>query len=97
MWYWAEDKDLRLPEPQLKADVTKIGDGFEVTVTASSLQKDVSLLVDKLDAAATVDDMLVDLLPGQAVTFHVRTTADVDPAGFLLREVLRSVNQLAHA
>ena len=97
LWYWAEDKDLRLPEPQLKADVTKIGDGFEVTVTASSLQKEVSLLVDKVDAAATVDDMLVDLLAGQTVTFHVRTSADIDPGSFLRREVLRSVNQLAHA
>lgn len=96
LWYWAEDKDLRLPEPQLTAEVTKVGDGFEVTVTAPSLQKDVSLLVDKVDAAATVDDMLVDLLPGQTVTFHVRTSAEVEPKSFLRREVLRSVNQLAH-
>jgi beta-mannosidase len=97
LWYWAEDKDLRLPAPQLAAEVTKVGNGFEVTVTAPSLQKDVSLLVDKVDAAATVDDMLVDLLPGQTVTFHVRTSADVEPGSFLRREVLRSVNQLTHA
>ena len=96
LWFWREDKDLRLPEPSLAAEVTRAGDGFEVTLTAPSLQKDVSLLVDKVDPDATVDDMLVTLLPGEARTFHVRTSADIEPRSLLRRGVLRSVNQLAY-
>ena len=85
LWFWREDKDLRLPEPSLAAEVTRAGDGFEVTLTAPSLQKDVSLLVDKVDPDATVDDMLVTLLPGEARTFHVRTSTDIEPRSLLRR------------
>ena len=79
LWFWADDKDLRLPEPALRADVKAVDGGFEVKVSADSLQRDVALLVDKVDPGASVDDMLVTILAGQTVTSHVRTSADIDP------------------
>jgi beta-mannosidase len=56
--------------------------------------RDLALLADKLDAAATVDDMLVTLLPGERVTFSVSTGLTLDPAELTSSRVLRSANQL---
>ena len=45
-----------------------------MTVTATSLARDVALLVDRADADATVDEALVALPAGESATFHVRTS-----------------------
>ena len=61
-------------------------------VTARTLLRDVTLLADKLDPDAVVDDALVTLLAGESATFHVRTTvagAETDLAG---PPVLRCAN-----
>ncbi len=42
-----------------------------VRVTAGSVQRDVCLLVDKVDPDATVDDGMVTVLPGETHVFHV--------------------------
>ncbi|MGH3736800.1 MAG: glycoside hydrolase family 2 protein [Micromonosporaceae bacterium] len=94
MWFEAADRDLRLVDGWQETAVEPTGDGYAVHVVADGLQRDVCLLVDKLDPAATVDDMLVTLLPGERHTFHVRTAAELDPAELVSRRVLRSVNQL---
>jgi beta-mannosidase len=96
LWFWAEDKDLRLPPPGLHAEARAIAGGYEVEVSATSLQRDVALLVDKVDAAAEVDDMLVTVLPGDRVRFRIKSGSQVAPARFLGPQVLRSINQLAH-
>ena len=63
-------------------------------MTATSLLRDLALLVDKLHPEAVVDDMLVTLLPGESVTFMVASTAALDKAGFEDPRVLRTANQL---
>ena len=65
-------------------------------VTARTLLRDLTLLVDKVDPAAVVDDMLATLLPGESVSWQVPSHADVDPEAFLHPTVLRSANQLVH-
>jgi beta-mannosidase len=93
-WFFAEDRDSALAAPALRAEASRTPEGYEVTVTATALVRDLALLADKLDPAAVVDDMLVTLLPGETVTFRVASFADLAPEEFLATTVLRSANQL---
>ena len=78
----------------LSSVVEPVETGYAVTVTAHTLTRDLTLLVDKLDPAAVVDDQLVTLLPGESHTFTVATTAIIADADFAEPTVLRSANQL---
>ncbi|MEZ0449508.1 glycoside hydrolase family 2 protein [Cellulomonas sp. ICMP 17802] len=91
---WAEDVDLALDPAAVRATVTPVQDGFRVDVTASSLARDVTLLVDRLDPDASVDRALVDVPAGETASFHVRTRASVDPAALTRGPVLRSANDV---
>ncbi len=93
-WFGAEDKDLALEPGWKQTAVHRTPDGYAVEVAADGLQRDVCLLVDKLDPEATVDDGMVTVLPGERHTFTVSTSADLDPAELVSPRVLRSVNQL---
>ncbi|WP_187369591.1 glycoside hydrolase family 2 protein [Fodinicola acaciae] len=92
VWFFAPDKDLALPASAYDLDCVAISGGCQVTVTAHVLLLDVALLADQVAADAVVDDMLVTLLPGESVTFTVRTDATVDPDDF--GAVIRTANQL---
>jgi beta-mannosidase len=94
LWFYAEDRDLHLPAPQLSARAERAGDGYDVVIEASTLQRDLALLVDKLDQAARVDDMLLTLLPGSSVRLHVSSPSTLDEAALVGPGVLRSANQL---
>jgi beta-mannosidase len=91
---WAEDVDLALAPDPLRASVTPVQDGYRVDVTASSLARDVTLLVDRLDPDALVDAALVDLPAGATASFHVRTRGAFDPADLTRAPVLRSANDV---
>ena len=93
-WFFTDYRDSHLGRPQLTASVESVSDGYAVTVTAATLARDVTLLVDKLDPHARVDDQLVTLLPGEGVTFLVRSNAELLRADWTARGVLRSANQL---
>ncbi|MFW6640581.1 glycosyl hydrolase 2 galactose-binding domain-containing protein [Nocardiopsis algeriensis] len=89
-----EDRHLAYDPEPLTAKVTDTPDGCSVEVSATSFARDVSLLVDRLDPGAEVDDMLVDLLPGERHTFTVRSGTKLDHAALASREVLRTANSL---
>ncbi|WP_350280566.1 glycoside hydrolase family 2 protein [Kribbella sp. HUAS MG21] len=91
-WYFVEDTSLRLASDAYSASVTPTGDGYDVTVTATALAKDVALFPDRLDAAARVDSCLITLSAGESHTFHVTGTSA--PAVDLGVPVLRSANDL---
>lgn len=91
---WAEDVDLALDPAPLDVSVVAEPGGYRVEVTARSLAKDVTLLVDRVDPDAVVDDALVTLPAGAGAVFHVRTTvtgAETDLAG---PPVLRCANDV---
>ncbi|CAN5246846.1 hypothetical protein BH11ACT1_BH11ACT1_10360 [soil metagenome] len=92
---WVEDVALRLDPDPLEATVTPFDDGYRVEVRARSLARDVTLLVDRLDPAARVDDALVTLPAGTSTTFTVRTTARLTATQLTSPLVLRSANDLA--
>ncbi|MBC7725552.1 MAG: glycoside hydrolase family 2 protein [Burkholderiaceae bacterium] len=94
LWFFAEYRDSRLEAPRLTVAAAAVAGGYEVTVTAANLVRDLALLVDRLDGAARVDDQLVTLLPGQSVTFSVTSESVIDDAAWADPTVLRSANQL---
>ncbi|OFE15996.1 hypothetical protein BA895_21060 [Humibacillus sp. DSM 29435] len=95
-WWFAEDLDVPFPEPSLRTEVRRSHSGFDLTVTAESLVKDLVLNVDRLDPDATVSEQLVTLLPGESYTFSVTSTADLEPTALTSAPVLMSVNHLVH-
>lgn len=94
LWFYAELRDSALGAAALETEAHRVDDGVEVVVTARSLVRELSLLVDVAAPDAEVDDMLVTLLPGERRVFTIRTGSDVDPSRFLSADVLRSANAL---
>jgi beta-mannosidase len=94
LWFFAEYRDSRLEVPRLEVSAARVDAGYTVTVTATNLVRDITLLVDKLDDAARVDDQLITLLPGESVSFAVTSEAVIEDAAWAAPTVLRSANQL---
>lgn len=94
---WVEDVDLALDPSPLDATVTGVEGGYRVDVVARSLARDVTILADRVDPAATVDEALVTLPAGGRASFRVRTTARLSAADLTDPAVLRTANDLATA
>jgi len=99
LWFFAEPRDSDLGRAELEVEVRADGDGFAVAVTAAgaTLVRDLVLLVDKLDPAASVDSGLVTLLPGETWTFRVHGVDALEAEAVSDSRVLRSANQLVTA
>lgn len=91
---WAESKDLALDPAPVRATVTAEDGGYRVDVTATSLALGVTLLADRLDPDAQVDDQVVDLPAGTTAVFHVTTSRGLDQDALVTRPVLRTENDL---
>ncbi|WP_328478156.1 glycoside hydrolase family 2 protein [Actinoplanes sp. NBC_00393] len=92
---FAEDFGLHYDPAAVRAHTVAVEGGYSITVTAASFARDVAVLADRVAPDAVVDDMLVDLLPGETHTFTVTTATVVDGEVFSAPEVLRSANSLA--
>jgi beta-mannosidase len=90
---WAESKDLALDPAPVRATVTAEDGGYRVDVTATSLALGVTLLADRLDPDAQVDDQVLDLPAGTTAVFHV-TSRGLDQDALVTRPVLRTENDL---
>jgi beta-mannosidase len=94
VWFFAEPRDSALAAARMTVSTVPADEGVDVTVTAASLVRDLTLLVDKVDPAAHVDSGLVTLLAGESHTFRVVGTTVTDAAAYAQPTVLRSGNQL---
>jgi beta-mannosidase len=94
LWFFAEYRDSALDVGRFSAELQQRAGGVALRVTAESLLRDVTLLVDKVDPAASVDRALVTLLPGESAVFEVTTDAAPTLEQLTAREVLRTANQL---
>ncbi|GAB3914544.1 beta-mannosidase [Microlunatus endophyticus] len=92
--YFAEDTTtvLLAPEKAYQATATMTADGYQVTVTAHALVKDLAIFPDRLDPAARVDSGLITLVAGESHTFTITGAEDLDEQQLTTRPVLRSVN-----
>jgi beta-mannosidase len=87
-WFFRVDAQLDYPP----ARFTAVADGPVVRIEAETLVRDLCLFPDRLDPAATVDSMLVTLLPGERARFTVRSDRPLDPDALTAAPVLRCVN-----
>nr|BFE82440.1 hypothetical protein GCM10020093_050410 [Planobispora longispora] len=94
LFFFAEDPAVAYPPAEFTATVEPAGDGLDVTVTATTILRELAIFPDRLDPAAAVDDQLVTLLPGESVTFRVTGARDLDPAALTAYPVLRCVNEV---
>ena len=92
-WYFVEDTSLRLTGDAYTSTVRPTEDGYDVTVSATALAKDLALFPDRLDEAARVDSCLVTLSAGESHTFHVAGGSAPAQVGV---PVLRSANDLVN-
>ncbi|PPF66663.1 beta-mannosidase [Clavibacter michiganensis] len=93
-WFYAEYRDSALEAAHVTTSVRQTDGATEVTVTAENLVRDLTLLVDKVDPAAVVDDQMVTLLPGESVTFRITSPTPLDAEALVSPSVLRTANQL---
>jgi beta-mannosidase len=91
-WFFVPDREAAYPPADYEAAVTRTADGTQVTVTARTLLRDVTLFPDRLDPGSTVDTALITLLPGESATFAVRTQLALDAVALTAAPVLRCVN-----
>ncbi|RZT12549.1 beta-mannosidase [Kribbella sp. VKM Ac-2569] len=90
-WYFVEDTELQLAGNAYTSTVTPTEGGYDVTVSATALAKDLALFPDRLDPEARVDSCLITLSAGETHTFHVTGAAAPEEVAV---PVLRSANDL---
>jgi beta-mannosidase len=93
-WTFVEDKDLAYAPAGLTVTSAVTAAGYDVSVTAQTFTRHLCLFADRLHPEATVDDMLVTLLPGETHTFAVESPEGLDPAGLTAPTVLRCINDV---
>jgi beta-mannosidase len=93
-WYFVEYRESRLDRPEFVVDARRTSDGWQVDVSSDVLARDVSIMIDRVDPAATIDSSLVDIDAGVTATFMVVGAADAVAADFTDPRVLRSANDL---
>lgn len=92
--WFGEDVAIDLPEPKADIAVARDGEDWLVTVTAVTLIRDLCLFVDRIDPDASVDAMLVTLLPGESRVFRVTSATALDADMLGRSPVFRCANQL---
>lgn len=92
--FFAPDKQLAYPDPELRISATAEGDVTEVTVTATALARDVTVHADRLGAGVVVDQALVTLLPGESTVFRLTGQIEGDLDELLTGPVVRHAADL---
>lgn len=94
LWTFAEDKDIAYERAPYTASAAEVAGGYEVTVTATGLVRDLTVLADKVAPEAEADTALVTLVAGETHVFRIRTKARAGVEDFLSETVLVSANSL---
>jgi beta-mannosidase len=90
---YAEDPQIAYPPAAFDTDVTRTDTGWTVTVTATTVVRELALFPDRLDPDAYVSDQLITLLPGETATFDITGAVAADPEALVRFPVLRAVNE----
>ncbi|MCP2636034.1 glycoside hydrolase family 2 protein [Microbacterium sp. HD4P20] len=93
-WFFGEYRDTNLQPHAVSTQAEKREDGWDVTITASALAREVTLLVDRIDPDAVADKALVTILPHEHVVIHVTGALEANPRSFQDPSVVRSANDL---
>lgn len=79
VWDGVEVIDQELDPSPVAASAVAVAGGYGVRVTATSYARGLTVLVDRVDPAASVDTGLVTLLAGQSHVFRVVSSRQVEP------------------
>jgi beta-mannosidase len=74
--FFVAAKRLALPLPHIRTQWAPSGDGYTLTLSTDRLAREVWVSFGTLDAQ--LSDNAFDLLPGEPVSLHVRSTAGLD-------------------
>jgi beta-mannosidase len=96
-WFFGYDKELALPPADFELEISSDGDVHKIVVSARTILRDLTLLADRLGPAASVDEQMVTLLPGEQHTFELRGLTRELESRELVPPVLRCVNDLVFA
>jgi len=86
LYFFAKMKEVRLPKPEIKADIQGAGNAYKVTLQSTQIARDVYLSFGDLDAKFS--DNYVDLLPGESMQIEVTSKASEDQ----LRRELKTIS-----
>ena len=79
-------KEVRLPQPEIRANVEAAGNGYRLTLQSSQIAREVYLSFGDFDAKFS--DNYFDLLPGESVQIEVTSKASLDQ----LRQAMKVVS-----
>jgi beta-mannosidase len=96
-WFFEKDIKLQYPEPRFDVQTAQISEGAAVTIRAQSFLRDLCLFADRLAPDAEVDDMLVNLMPGESKTFRIKGPSKEAWDDADLSSIVRTANQVASA
>ena len=94
-WFFEKDMKLQYPQPRFDIESAQTTDGINVTVTAQTFLRDISLFADRISPNAEVDDMLVNLAPGESRSFKIGGLTKEAFENADLSTILRTANQVA--
>ncbi|MTA12937.1 MAG: hypothetical protein F2534_10085 [Actinobacteria bacterium] len=95
-WWFADDHELRLPEPRLAGGLVSSGDGHHVrTLTGTTVVRDLVVDPARLVPGASVDRAFVTTRPGRTERFLIEAPCGTWPAhlgvdALVERSVIRS-------
>jgi beta-mannosidase len=71
-FYFNPVKDLNLPKPEVRTEITEVANGYNIVLSSEVLAKNVYLSIDDQTETFFTDNYF-DLLPGEKVTIECRT------------------------
>ncbi len=91
-WWFVDDHEVAGKPAAWKATADVVPGGVVLRITAVTLVRELCLFPDRLDPDATVDRMLVTLLPGETAELHVTCPRPLESGALLRAPVLRAAN-----
>ncbi|HJX00490.1 MAG TPA: glycoside hydrolase family 2 protein [Terriglobales bacterium] len=76
LYFFSKMKDVRLPQPEIKANIENAGEAYRVMLQSSQIARDVYVSFGDVDA--TFSDNYLDLLPGESVQIDVHSKASLE-------------------
>jgi beta-mannosidase len=93
LWFFERDRDLHYPSADFAAGFSQEGSTHRLTISTRVLLRDVCILADHLDPAATVSDQLVTLLPGETYQFTIQSERELGLDALTERPVFQCANR----
>ncbi len=93
LWYFAHDRELAYPAPDLSDEVGRAGRHTVLHIHADALIRDLVIAADRLEKGATVDDQLLTLLPGETAELRIAADRPLDADALGCPPVLLCANR----